>query len=56
MSHRFFRERRARPSSRGQTMTEYALILSSIAVVMVAFYQNAGTIITTLVNHVGPLL
>ena len=36
----------------GQTMTEYALILVTIAIVATAFVQNAGTIITTLVSHV----
>ena len=38
--------------SRGQTMAEYALILATIAVVATAFVQNAGTIVSTLVNHV----
>ena len=31
--------------SRGQTMAEYALIIATIAVVSVAFVQNAGTIV-----------
>ncbi len=43
-------------SSRGQTMTEYAMVLVSVAAVAVALVTNAGTIITTLVNRVGPLL
>jgi len=43
-------------SSRGQTMTEYALILATIAAVCVALIQNAGTIVSALVGHVGPLL
>jgi Flp pilus assembly pilin Flp len=41
---------------RGQTMTEYAMILSAIAVVLVSFLENAGTIIATLVGRVDPLL
>ena len=42
-------------TSRGQTMTEYALILGTIAVVATAFVQNAGTIVNTLINHVVTL-
>ena len=41
---------------RGQTMTEYALILATVAAVIIAFYQDAGTIIATLLSRVGPLL
>jgi Flp pilus assembly pilin Flp len=41
---------------RGQTMTEYALILVTVAAVAVALFQNAGTILTAIVNQVGPLL
>ena len=37
-------------------MTEYVLILSSIAVVLVSLLENAGTIIATLVGRVDPLL
>ena len=43
-------------SSRGQTMTEYAMILATIAIIVVALIQNGGTIVETLVNWVGPLL
>jgi len=43
-------------SSRGQTMTEYAMILVTIAAVLIALVQNAGSIITSLINKVGPLL
>jgi Flp pilus assembly pilin Flp len=43
-------------SSRGQTTSEYALILELIAVVCIALIQNAGNIVSTLVTHVGPLL
>jgi Flp pilus assembly pilin Flp len=39
-------------SSRGQTMAEYALILVTIAVVATALVQNAGTILTALVDNV----
>jgi Flp pilus assembly pilin Flp len=42
-------------SSPGQTMAEYALILATIAVVAAAFVQNAGTIVSSLVNHVCTL-
>ena len=45
-----------RVSSRGQTMAEYAMILATVAAVCIALVQNAGTIVTTLVNHVGPAL
>jgi Flp pilus assembly pilin Flp len=47
---------RKRVHARGQTMTEYALILATIAAVILAFYQEAGTIIMTLLSRVGPLL
>jgi Flp pilus assembly pilin Flp len=43
-------------SSRGQTMTEYALILATIAVVLISLFDTAGNIVTLLVSHVGPLL
>jgi Flp pilus assembly pilin Flp len=42
-------------SSRGQTMAEYALILVTIAVVAAGLVQNAGTIVTAIVNHVSTL-
>jgi Flp pilus assembly pilin Flp len=41
---------------RGQTMTEYSLILATIAVVLISLYNSAGTIVSVLVGHVGPLL
>ena len=47
---------RAIASSRGQTMTEYALILATIALVSIALAQNAGTIVTSLVHNVCLLL
>jgi len=38
--------------SKGQTMTEYALILSAVAVVVYAGYKTMGTSITTLLTSV----
>jgi Flp pilus assembly pilin Flp len=43
-------------SPRGQTMTEYALILATIAAVLITLFDTAGSIVTLLVSHVGPLL
>ena len=45
-----------RESSRGQTMTEYALILTAIAVVVYAGYQSLGTHVTSSVSAVDNLL
>jgi Flp pilus assembly pilin Flp len=42
-------------TTRGQTMTEYALILVTIALVAASLVQNAGTIVNTIVNHVCTL-
>jgi Flp pilus assembly pilin Flp len=39
--------------SRGQTMTEYALILAAIAVAAILAYQNLGTQISTLAGNVA---
>ncbi len=39
-------------NSRGQTMTEYALILVTIAVICIALVNSAGTIVTSIVNNV----
>jgi len=36
----------------GQTMTEYALILSAIAIVAIVAYMTLGTTIVALVNKV----
>ncbi len=47
---------RAIVSRRGQTMTEYALILATVAAIAVALIQNAGVIVNTLVSRVDPLL
>jgi Flp pilus assembly pilin Flp len=45
-----------RRAARGQTMTEYALILAAIATVLISLYTSAGTMLTTLIGKVGPLL
>jgi len=42
----------AREWSRGQTMTEYALILSAVAVVVYIGYQTMGGDITGLLSSV----
>jgi Flp pilus assembly pilin Flp len=36
----------------GQTMTEYALILATIAVVVVSLYQTSGTIVGSLLSSI----
>jgi Flp pilus assembly pilin Flp len=41
---------------RGQTMTEYALILAAVAIVVYATYQVMGNDIGTLVNRVDTAL
>ncbi len=41
---------------RAQTMTEYALILAAVAVVVFAGYQTMGNTILGLVNNVDGLL
>ena len=38
--------------SKGQTMTEYALILAAVAVVVFVTYEVMGQKITTLVNFI----
>jgi Flp pilus assembly pilin Flp len=47
---------KTRKYQRGQTMAEYALILTAIAVVVFAGYQTMGTTITSLLSAVDPLL
>jgi Flp pilus assembly pilin Flp len=42
-------------SARGQTMTEYVLIMSAVAVAVFAAYQAVGTTILGLVNTVDSL-
>jgi len=39
--------------SKGQTMTEYALIMAAVAVVVFVTYQTMGTDIGSLVNRVN---
>ncbi len=41
---------------KAQTMTEYALILAAVAVIVFAVYQVMGQQITTLVNKVDNAL
>jgi Flp pilus assembly pilin Flp len=41
---------------KGQTMTEYALILAAVAIVVFAVYEVMGQNITTLVNKVDSAL
>ena len=43
-------------SWRGQTMTEYAMILTVVAAVCIALIQNGGNIVTALISHVDPFL
>jgi Flp pilus assembly pilin Flp len=45
-----------RESSRGQSMTEYALILAAVAVVVYAGYQSLGTHVNSSVSAVDNLL
>ena len=42
----------AREWLRGQTMTEYALILSAVAVIVYAGYKTMGSTITSLLTTV----
>ena len=43
---------KAREWHKGQTMTEYALILSAVAVVVFVAYQTMGNTITTLLTKI----
>ena len=36
----------------GQTMTEYALILATIAAIVVSLYQTSGTIVQSLLGTI----
>ena len=47
---------KAREYQRGQTMTEYALILAAVAVVVYLGYQTMGTNIQSLLNNVDSQL
>jgi Flp pilus assembly pilin Flp len=42
-------------SRRGQTTTEYAMILAAIVVVLFTLYSTAGALIDAIVNGVVPL-
>ncbi|HUO06681.1 MAG TPA: Flp family type IVb pilin [Candidatus Binataceae bacterium] len=42
--------------TRGQTMTEYALILAAVAIVVFAGYQLMGTDITSLLSSIDSYL
>jgi Flp pilus assembly pilin Flp len=46
----------ARRPAPGQTMTEYALILAAIAIVVYVTYQTLGTDIGVLINKVDTVL
>ncbi len=37
-------------------MTEYALIMATIVIVLVSLYDTSGTLIRTLIDQVDPLL
>ncbi len=43
---------KVREHQRGQTMTEYALILAAVAVVVFAGYQSMGTTVTSVLSSV----
>jgi Flp pilus assembly pilin Flp len=43
---------RADSFARGQTLAEYVLIVSAVAVVVYAGYEATGSTVSTLVNHV----
>ncbi len=47
---------KVREYQRGQTMTEYALILSAVAVVVFVGYQAMGTHISSLLTNVDAQL
>ncbi len=47
---------KVREYQRGQTMTEYALILAAVAVVVFLGYQTMGTTIKTVLNSVDAQL
>ena len=53
---RFVRGHSGAGFTRGQTMTEYALILAAIAIVVYVAYSTLGNDIGTLVNHVDTIL
>jgi Flp pilus assembly pilin Flp len=50
------RVRAVRQIRNGQTMTEYALILAAVAIVVFAVYEVMGQDITALVNQIDSAL
>ena len=40
----------------GQTMTEYALILATVAAVLVSLLNTSGVLVHTLINNVDSML
>lgn len=44
---------RIRESSKGQTMTEYVLIVAAVAIVAYAGYQTFGTTVSTEVTSIN---
>jgi Flp pilus assembly pilin Flp len=44
------------PRRDGQTMTEYVLILATVAAVIVSLYRTSGTIVQTLVATIDSSL
>ena len=46
---------RLRKPSKGQTMTEYAMIVATVAIVLIASYQLLGQHVTSLMNNVDAL-
>ncbi|HYB90534.1 MAG TPA: Flp family type IVb pilin [Candidatus Binataceae bacterium] len=47
---------KVREAQKGQTMTEYALILSAVAVVVFVGYQTMGSTIKTLLTSIDTQL
>jgi len=47
---------RIREASHGQTMAEYVLVVSAIAVVVYAGYQAFGTTVSAQVTHINGVL
>jgi len=47
---------RVRRLTRGQTMTEYALILAAVAIVVYVTYEVMGQDITSMVNKIDAAL
>ncbi len=41
--------------ARGQTLTEYALIMATIVTLLMPFYSMAGSLLTAMIDRVLPL-